>query len=113
MIRRPPNSPLLPYTTLFRSGICGTDVKYFHGRLDLPLPIILGHEILGRVVKLGREAADIHGLKEGDRGILKGAPGAGPCPACRRGADRFCKKRTSYGGRTSSAAPPHLFGGFA
>ena len=37
-----------------RAGICGTDVKYFHGRLDLPLPIILGHEILGRVVKLGR-----------------------------------------------------------
>lgn len=96
-----------------RAGICGTDVKYFHGRLDLPLPIILGHEILGRVVKLGSAAADIHGLKEGDRVILKGARGCGRCADCRRGADRFCNKRTSYGGRTSSANPPHLFGGFA
>lgn len=94
-------------------GVCGTDFKYYRGKLQLPLPIILGHEILGRVAKLGREAASIHGLKEGDRVILKGALGCGRCPDCRRGAARFCKKRTSYGGRTSSANPPHLFGGFA
>src|ERR1044071_266842 len=105
----PPDGGLL---AVERAGICGTDVKYFHGRLDLPLPIILGHEILGRVVKLGREAADTHGLKEGDRVILKGARGCGRCADCRRGADRFCKKRTSYGGRTRSAAPPPPFGGF-
>jgi len=96
-----------------RGGVCGTDVKYFHGKLQLPLPVILGHEILGRVVKLGREAASIHGLREGDRIILKGALGCGRCADCRRGAARFCKKRTSYGGRTSCAHPPHLFGGFA
>lgn len=95
------------------AGVCGTDVKYLHGKLELPLPVILGHEILGRVVKLGREAAAIHGLKEGDRIILKGALGCGRCADCRRGAARFCKKRTSYGGRTSCANPPHLFGGFA
>ena len=96
-----------------RAGVCGTDVKYLHGKLQLPLPIILGHEILGRVVKLGQEAASIHQLKEGDRIILKGALGCGRCADCRRGAGRFCKKRTSYGGRTTCANPPHLFGGFA
>ncbi|MFQ5849838.1 MAG: zinc-binding dehydrogenase [Candidatus Binatia bacterium] len=96
-----------------RAGVCGTDVKYYHGRLTLPLPVILGHEILGRVLKLGRDAASIHGVREGDRVILKGALGCGRCPDCRRSAARFCKKRTSYGGRTSSANPPHLFGGFA
>lgn len=95
------------------AGVCGSDVKYYHGKISLPLPIILGHEILGRVVKLGRAAASIHGLKEGDRIILKGALGCGRCADCRRGAARFCKKRTSYGGRTSCANPPHLFGGFA
>lgn len=95
------------------AGVCGSDVKYYHGKIELPLPIILGHEILGRVAKLGREAASIHGLKEGDRIILKGALGCGRCADCRRGAARFCKKRTSYGGRTSCANPPHLFGGFA
>ena len=94
-------------------GVCGTDVKYLHGKIELPLPVILGHEILGRVVKLGRAAAAFHNVKEGDRVILKGALGCGRCADCRRGAARFCKKRIAYGGRTSCAAPPHLFGGFA
>ena len=95
------------------AGVCGTDVKYFHGKIDLPLPVILGHEVLGRVAKLGKEAAAIHRLEEGDRVILKGALGCGRCADCRRGAARFCKKRTNYGGRTTCAEPPHLFGGFA
>ncbi|MGH7848347.1 MAG: zinc-dependent alcohol dehydrogenase [Candidatus Binatia bacterium] len=95
------------------AGVCGSDVKYYHGKIRLPLPIILGHEILGRVVKLGREAAAIHKIKEGDRVIFKGAIGCGRCADCRRGASRFCTQRTTYGGRTSSASPPHLFGGFA
>ncbi|HEY3304104.1 MAG TPA: zinc-binding dehydrogenase [Candidatus Binatia bacterium] len=106
----PPDGGLI---AVERAGVCGSDVKYFHGRIELPLPIILGHEILGRVAKLGRAAASIHGLKEGDRIILKGALGCGRCADCRRGAGRFCKKRTNYGGRTTSAKPPHLFGGFA
>ena len=94
-------------------GVCGSDVKYYHGKINLPLPIILGHEILGRVEKLGSKAAAIHGVQEGDRVILKGALGCGRCTDCRRGAARFCKNRTNYGGRTTSANPPHLFGGFA
>jgi alcohol dehydrogenase len=94
-------------------GVCGSDVKYYHGKINLPLPIILGHEILGRVEKLGSKAAAIHGVQEGDRVILKGAIGCGRCSDCRRGAQRFCQKRTSYGGRTTCANPPHLFGGFA
>jgi alcohol dehydrogenase len=106
----PPDGGLI---AVERAGVCGSDVKYFHGRIALPLPVILGHEILGRVAKLGRVAASIHGLKEGDRIILKGALGCGRCADCRRGAGRFCKKRTNYGGRTTSANPPHLFGGFA
>ncbi|HWP59887.1 MAG TPA: alcohol dehydrogenase catalytic domain-containing protein [Candidatus Acidoferrales bacterium] len=96
-----------------RAGVCGSDVKYFYGKIALPLPVILGHEILGRVVKLGSAAAAIHKVSEGDRVIFKGAIGCGRCADCRRGASRFCRQRTSYGGRTSSAKPPHLFGGFA
>jgi threonine dehydrogenase-like Zn-dependent dehydrogenase len=37
-------------------GVCGTDVKYLHGKLKVDYPIILGHEILGRVEKLGKNA---------------------------------------------------------
>ena len=95
-------------------GVCGSDVKYLHGgKAQLPYPLILGHEILGRVEKLGTQAAAIHGIREGDRIILKGAKGCGRCAHCRRGGARFCKSRIGYGGQTTCANPPHLFGGFA
>ena len=73
-------------------GVCGTDVKYLHGKLQVPYPIILGHEILARVEKLGRNAAQIHKIKEGDRVILKGALGCGRCADCRRNNQRFCRQ---------------------
>ena len=94
-------------------GMCGTDVKYFHGRIAMPYPVILGHEIFGRVERLGRAAAAIHGVAEGDRVILKGSRGCGHCRDCRDGAPRFCPQRTLYGSATTSADPPHLFGGLA
>ena len=94
-------------------GVCGTDVKYFRGRIDMPYPVILGHEIFGRVERLGRDAGRIHGVAEGDRVILKGSRGCGHCRDCRDGAPRFCRQRTSYGSNTSSADEPHLFGGLA
>ena len=94
-------------------GMCGTDVKYFHGRIDMPYPVILGHEIFGRVERLGRSAAAIHGVAEGDRVILKGSRGCGHCRDCRDGAPRFCSQRTSYGSNTTAEHPPHLFGGLA
>ncbi len=106
----PPDGGLLKVEM---GGVCGTDYKYYTGKLNLPIPIILGHEILGRVEKLGARAAEIHGVKEGDRVILKGSLGCGRCADCRRGGDRFCKRRSAYGSRMSSADPPHLFGGFA
>ena len=92
-------------------GVCGTDVKYFHGRIDMPYPVILGHEIFGRVERLGRAAARIHGVAEGDRVILKGSRGCSHCRDCRDGAPRFCSQRTLYGSATSAEHPPHLFGG--
>ena len=68
-------------------GVCGSDFKYLHGgKNGLPYPLILGHEIFGRVEKLGKQAAAIHGIKEGDRIIMKGAKGCGRCAHCRRGA---------------------------
>ena len=36
------------------AGICGTDVHLCDGELNIPLPVILGHETVGRIEKLGR-----------------------------------------------------------
>ena len=51
------------------AGICGTDVHLHHGNLPIPTPVILGHEAVGRVEKLGDGVtADFNGepLREGD-----------------------------------------------
>ncbi len=51
------------------SGVCGTDVHLHHGNLPIPTPLVLGHEAVGRVAKLGEGAAvDFVGqpLREGD-----------------------------------------------
>jgi threonine dehydrogenase-like Zn-dependent dehydrogenase len=37
------------------AGICGTDVHLWKGELKLPLPLIMGHETVGRIEKLGEQ----------------------------------------------------------
>ena len=36
-------------------GICGTDLAIVSGNLPTPTPIILGHEFVGEIVKLGKD----------------------------------------------------------
>jgi len=36
-------------------GICGTDLAIANGHLPTPTPLILGHEFVGEVVKIGQE----------------------------------------------------------
>src|SRR3954470_19642309 len=38
-------------------GVCGTDLKYFGGKLAPPYPLILGHEVVGIVEEIGDVAA--------------------------------------------------------
>src|SRR6059058_4128239 len=52
-------SRLEPGAILVRTemaGICGTDVHLWKGELPITLPVILGHETVGRIEELG------HGL---------------------------------------------------
>src|SRR4051812_23979388 len=35
------------------AGICGTDVHLCDGELNIPIPVILGHETVGRIEALG------------------------------------------------------------
>src|ERR1700712_4067354 len=51
------------------SGICGSDLHVYHGRLPATPPMTIGHEIVGIVHSLG---SDVNGdiLKVGDRVIV-------------------------------------------
>ncbi len=76
-------------------GVCRTDLHVFDGDLTEPkLPLILGHEIVGQVVKLGQgvDPLSIEGLVEGAR---VGVPWLGwtgrHCSYCQQGRENLCE----------------------
>jgi propanol-preferring alcohol dehydrogenase len=70
-------------------GVCRTDLHVVDGELPDPkVPIIPGHEIVGRIDALG---AGVEGLKIGDRvGIPWLGHTCGVCPYCADGHENLC-----------------------
>ena len=94
-------------------GTCGTDVKYATGKLAAPIPMILGHEIVGRVEEIGDIAATRHGVGVGDRVIVESSIPCWACAYCRSGAYRFCPTKGGYGTRSGLSTGSGLWGGLA
>lgn len=97
-------------------GVCGSDPGIYKGKTrgaPRPYPIILGHEIVGRIVKMGDRAKRHHQVKEGDRAIIEYAFGCGNCQPCLSGNYILCEKKYSYGSMISCKEPPHLFGAYS
>jgi propanol-preferring alcohol dehydrogenase len=70
-------------------GICHTELDEIEGRTPPPrLPVIPGHQVIGRVVELGR---GVRGVQLGDRvGIPWIASACGICASCRAGLENLC-----------------------
>lgn len=70
-------------------GVCRTDLHVVDGDLTEPkLPLVPGHEIVGRVDALGEGVA---GLRLGQRvGVPWLGHTCGHCPYCRRNAENLC-----------------------
>lgn len=69
-------------------GICRTDLHIVDGDLNGPMPIVPGHEIVGRVSALG-SAVTTHSV--GDRvGVPWLGRTCGACPYCRSGRENLC-----------------------
>ena len=84
-------------------GICHTELDEIEGRLEPKLPIILGHEIVGRVERMG---SGVTNFKLGDRvGIAWIHSCCGKCHFCLSGNENLCLefKGTGY----------HANGGYA
>ena len=72
-------------------GVCRTDLHVVDGDLPDPkLPIIPGHEIVGRVDEVGRDVANLR------RGMRVGIPwlgsACGVCRFCRQGRENLCDR---------------------
>jgi propanol-preferring alcohol dehydrogenase len=72
-------------------GVCRTDLHILDGELAEPeLPLILGHQIAGRVVQAGRGATRFN---PGDRvGVPWLGYTDGVCRYCRRGQENLCER---------------------
>jgi propanol-preferring alcohol dehydrogenase len=72
-------------------GVCRTDLHVADGELaDPKLPLVLGHEIVGRVDALG---PGVERFRPGDRvGIPWLGWTCGACPACASGRENLCPR---------------------
>ncbi|HOZ45642.1 MAG TPA: zinc-binding dehydrogenase [Candidatus Hydrogenedentes bacterium] len=81
--------------------VCGSDLHTFTGRRSTPVPTILGHEIIGKVVALGPGepvlASDGKPLREGDRVTWTIAASCGRCFYCQHGIPQKCTSLFKYG----------------
>lgn len=101
------------------ASICGSEVHLWQGELGIasriPLPVILGHEMMGRVVRLRSGVkTDTAGqpLQEGDRVVWTHAS-CGDCYMCTvTHQATLCPNRRMYM-FSNCEQPPYLLGGFS
>ena len=99
------------------AGICGTDMHLQHGRMDIPLPVILGHEAVGVVRELG-DGVTVDALGEplqvGDAITWMSNIPCGTCFFCTTEQQpSLCDSRLVYGINQSSGRWPHLSGSWS
>jgi threonine dehydrogenase-like Zn-dependent dehydrogenase len=90
------------------TGVCGTDHHIYAGRLHVPTPQLLGHEVIGRLMRLPEDHGLVGDAALGDRVLVAPGVPCGDCEGCAR-ADR-CLDRPCYG---LTMVGNGLTGGFA
>ncbi|MBS6475281.1 MAG: alcohol dehydrogenase catalytic domain-containing protein [Clostridiales bacterium] len=94
---------------MLASGVCGTDLHIFRGRLGAATPAIIGHELVGEIEEL---SAGSKNFQVGDRVIVDIACPCGECMLCKAGDDANCVHLgVSNAGNPDDA--PHFWGGYA
>jgi L-iditol 2-dehydrogenase len=88
-------------------GVCGSDTHYYrHGRIGdfvVTGPLILGHELSGRIVAVGEEVPE---SRIGERVALEPQKNCRKCRECRAGRYNLCRNMEFY-------ATPPIDGAFA
>lgn len=93
-----------------RGGICGSDLHYYQdggfGPIRVREPIILGHEIAGRVSEVG---GLVTGLEVGDKVAINPSQPCFECTYCEEENYQHCTGMHFFG---SARTMPHVQGGF-
>lgn len=84
------------------AGVCHSDLHILTGDMQVPLPIVLGHESSGIVERVGE---DVRYVTPGDRVITCLSSFCGMCEFCLDGRPHLCLRQ---GMVRSAGAPPRL-----
>jgi 2-desacetyl-2-hydroxyethyl bacteriochlorophyllide A dehydrogenase len=85
------------------SGVCGSDLHIYHGRVQIEPGFVIGHEYVGTVVETGDQ---VTALSAGDRVLGCFQTACGRCFFCRRGWFHKCDSSRTFGhGATLGSLP--------
>lgn len=94
---------------ILRTGICGTDLHIYDwdawAQKTIPVPMVVGHEFVGRIVELGSNVHDFH---LGDFVSGEGHVVCGRCRNCLAGRRHLCKDTKGVGVNRSGAFAEYL-----
>ncbi|MDE3069519.1 MAG: alcohol dehydrogenase catalytic domain-containing protein [Acidobacteriota bacterium] len=76
------------------SGVCGSDLHLYHGRVKIEPGFVLGHELVGTVTAVGD---GVRSLAPGDRVLSCFHTACGRCFFCLRGAYHRCLHGRTFG----------------
>src|SRR5262250_2284011 len=92
-----------------RAGICGTDVHIYKwdawARQTVPVPLVVGHEFVGRIVEVGSNVTD---FKPGQIVSGEGHVVCGRCRNCLAGRRHLCKDTQGIGVNRPGAFAEYL-----
>jgi 2-desacetyl-2-hydroxyethyl bacteriochlorophyllide A dehydrogenase len=76
------------------TGICGSDLHIYHGRVAIEPGFVIGHEYVGTVIAAGDAVSDV---AVGDRVLGTYCTACGRCFHCRRGEYHKCDSGRVFG----------------
>ncbi len=96
------------------AGVCGGDPGRYYGKgSPYPVfPLIMGHEIVGRIEKIGDALTRGFKVRKGDRVVVESVTRCNKCYYCLRGEYQQCDDQVAYGTLVSSDRPPYLWGAY-
>jgi len=120
-----PNTPLAPFHFTRRNllttdiqieilycGVCHSDIHQVYNEWgDSKFPMVPGHEIIGRVSKVG---VDVHNFKAGDYvGVGCLVDSCMTCPDCKDDLEQFCNKAVFTYNSHDSHSNTITYGGYS
>lgn len=102
-----PNDVLIK---IHKTAICGTDLHIYKwdqwAQSRIKTPLVFGHEFVGEIVEVGKEATDY--FKIGERVSGEGHISCGHCRNCRGSKRHLCRKDVAIGSTRAGAFAEYL-----